>query len=128
MVEEKKNKTKSFKMLLKTKTRNFFVNIFTYSTVRSATIQSLKVGVAYRFAQLVLLSYIIGFFNYLIYFHIRHNLINHFYLKMGAYSQQRLSKIRYSIQCCHNQSERPRVCAHKRQIKQVNNKQNSRLL
>jgi len=62
MVEEnKKPKSQSFEMFMKEKTRNFFVNIFTYSTVRSATIQSLKVGVAYRFAQLVLLSYIIGF-------------------------------------------------------------------
>lgn len=35
-------------------------NVFTYSTARSATIKSLRVGIAYRIVQFLLLSYIIG--------------------------------------------------------------------
>jgi hypothetical protein len=33
---------------------------FTYSTVRSATIKSVRVGIIYRVAQLAILFYIIG--------------------------------------------------------------------
>lgn len=43
--------------------RGGFFNFFIYSTVRSATIKSHRVGVAYRLAQLILLSYIIGLVN-----------------------------------------------------------------
>ena len=46
---------------IKQRASNVLLNVFTYSTVRSATIQSYRVGVVYRTAQLVLLSYIIGF-------------------------------------------------------------------
>lgn len=34
-------------------------DLFTYSTVRSATIQSLRVGIVYRCVQLAILAYII---------------------------------------------------------------------
>lgn len=37
-----------------------FSSFISYSTERSATIQSLKVGIVYRLAQILLLSYIIG--------------------------------------------------------------------
>jgi hypothetical protein len=37
-----------------------FYDFFSYSTVRSATIKSIKVGIVYRFAQLIILMYIIG--------------------------------------------------------------------
>ena len=39
----------------------FIYEAFTYSTARSATIKSYKVGIVYRVAQFVLLSYIIGY-------------------------------------------------------------------
>lgn len=39
---------------------SFFLSVFTYSTVRSATIKSFKVGIVYRIAQVLLLFYIIG--------------------------------------------------------------------
>ena len=51
-----------------------FYEFFSYSTVRSATIKSIKVGVVYRFAQLLILGYIIVYilsFYSLIKFHIR---------------------------------------------------------
>lgn len=35
------------------------IDAFTYSTVRSATIRSLKVGAVYRIAQILILMYII---------------------------------------------------------------------
>jgi hypothetical protein len=38
----------------------FVYDVFTYSTVRSATIKSHGVGIVYRLAQLLLLFYIIG--------------------------------------------------------------------
>lgn len=37
-----------------------FLGFFVYSTVRSATIKSHRVGIAYRLAQFILLIYIIG--------------------------------------------------------------------
>lgn len=40
--------------------KDYLLDIFTYSTVRSASIQSFKVGVVYRFAQILLLLYIVG--------------------------------------------------------------------
>lgn len=40
--------------------QSFFFDVFTYSTARSATIKSLRVGIVYRIAQVLLLSYIIG--------------------------------------------------------------------
>lgn len=39
---------------------SFCFDVFTYSTARSATIKSLRVGIAYRIVQVLLLSYIIG--------------------------------------------------------------------
>ena len=42
-----------------TKFKTLFFDVFTYSTVRSATIQSKNVGVVYRFAQLLILIYIV---------------------------------------------------------------------
>ena len=39
---------------------SFCFDVFTYSTARSATIKSLRVGIAYRIVQILLLSYIIG--------------------------------------------------------------------
>jgi hypothetical protein len=53
---------------IKQRASNVLLNVFTYSTVRSATIQSYRVGVVYRTAQLVLLSYIIGFVFFFLYF------------------------------------------------------------
>jgi hypothetical protein len=52
--------TKKSKMSSNGRFASFFFNAFTYSTVRSATIQSKKVGLIYRLAQLGILSYIIG--------------------------------------------------------------------
>ena len=40
--------------------KGFFLDMFTYSTVRSATIKSKRVGIAYRLVQFLLLFYIIG--------------------------------------------------------------------
>ncbi|CAF0949069.1 unnamed protein product [Brachionus calyciflorus] len=40
--------------------KNSFLSFFVYSTVRSATIKSHRVGIAYRLAQIILLVYIIG--------------------------------------------------------------------
>jgi hypothetical protein len=37
------------------------IEIFTYSTVRSASIYSIKVGLVYRAVQILILSYIIGY-------------------------------------------------------------------
>lgn len=42
------------------KCKNRFLGFFVYSTVRSATIKSHRVGIVYRLAQFVLLIYIIG--------------------------------------------------------------------
>lgn len=39
---------------------SFFLSMFTYSTVRSATIKSFRVGIVYRIVQILLLFYIIG--------------------------------------------------------------------
>lgn len=39
---------------------SFCFDVFTYSTARSATIKSLRVGIAYRIVQILLLTYIIG--------------------------------------------------------------------
>lgn len=52
-VPRTKKKTKPFTILV-----DYF---FTYSTERAATIQSKKVGLVYRLAQLLILAYIIGF-------------------------------------------------------------------
>lgn len=41
--------------------KDHFYDFFSYSTVRSATIKSIKVGIVYRFAQLIILMYIIGY-------------------------------------------------------------------
>ncbi len=49
--------------MLRNKASGIILDVFTYSTVRSATIQSYRVGIVYRLAQLVLLSYIIGLFG-----------------------------------------------------------------
>ena len=46
---------------IKTTVTRAFCNVFTYSTVRSATIQSKNVGIVYRIAQLLILVYIIWF-------------------------------------------------------------------
>jgi hypothetical protein len=40
--------------------KTFFSGTFSYSTVRSATIESKAVGIVYRITQLCILSYIIG--------------------------------------------------------------------
>ena len=42
------------------KLRSCMFDMFTYSTVRSASIQSTYVGIVYRIVQLILLAYIIG--------------------------------------------------------------------
>jgi hypothetical protein len=42
------------------RTKSILFDAFSYSTVRSATIKSYKVGVIYRLAQLLLLLYIVG--------------------------------------------------------------------
>jgi hypothetical protein len=41
--------------------RLIIVEIFTYSTVRSATIYNVKVGLVYRIVQILLLTYIVGY-------------------------------------------------------------------
>jgi hypothetical protein len=41
--------------------RLLIVEVFTYSTVRSATIYNVKVGLVYRIVQVLLLTYIIGY-------------------------------------------------------------------
>jgi hypothetical protein len=43
------------------KWKSCFLDVFTYSTVRSATIKSKNVGIVYRFAQLLVLIYIIWY-------------------------------------------------------------------
>ncbi len=57
---ENRIRTTSKLSVIRNRAGNLLLNIFTYSTVRSATIQSYRVGIVYRTAQLVLLSYIIG--------------------------------------------------------------------
>jgi hypothetical protein len=42
------------------RTKSLIFDLFSYSTVRSATIKSYKVGIIYRLAQLLLLLYIVG--------------------------------------------------------------------
>lgn len=41
--------------------KSFFTHFFTYSTARSAQINSYSVGIIYRIAQFIVLSYIIGY-------------------------------------------------------------------
>jgi hypothetical protein len=41
--------------------RLIIIEIFTYSTVRSATIYNVKVGLVYRMVQILLLTYIVGY-------------------------------------------------------------------
>ena len=46
--------------MVRGKSAAYIHNFFTYSTVRSATIKSIRVGIIYRVAQLAILFYIIG--------------------------------------------------------------------
>ena len=48
-------------LLIRSGAQSVLLSIFTYSTVRSATIQSLGVGIVYRSVQIIMLCYIIGF-------------------------------------------------------------------
>ena len=45
---------------MRTLVRALFTGTVSYSTVRSATIESKLVGIVYRIAQLLILSYVIG--------------------------------------------------------------------
>jgi hypothetical protein len=51
-----RNSKKSKAML-----KSFFTHFFSYSTTRSAQINSYTVGIIYRLSQIIVLSYIIGF-------------------------------------------------------------------
>ncbi|CAF1057371.1 unnamed protein product [Brachionus calyciflorus] len=60
MVNNRLNTTTSRYTSISNQLGSFCLNVFTYSTVRSATIKSLKVGIVYRIAQILLLFYIVG--------------------------------------------------------------------
>lgn len=75
---------------------------FTYSTTRSATIQSRRVGIVYRIVQFLLISYIFGY----LYFIMKEKafLLIFFSKKLGNNQQQSISNIRVCYKLGANQS------------------------